>query len=46
MHKWTCIFLSKGKSFYKDNVVQYKIDDNSGRNLYNNIIVLFNSNDE
>ncbi|MDK2828868.1 MAG: pullulanase [Clostridium butyricum] len=39
-------FLNKGESFYKDNVVAYKIEDNSGRNLCNTIVVIFNPNDE
>ena len=39
-------FLRKDESFYKDNVVAYKIEDNSGRNLCNTIVVIFNPNDE
>ena len=39
-------FLCKGEDFYKDNIVAYKIEDNSGRNLCNTIIVIFNPNDE
>ena len=39
-------FFCKGESFYKNNVVAYKIEDNSGRNLCNTIVVIFNANDE
>lgn len=39
-------FLCKGDSFYRNNVVAYKIEDNSGRNLSNTIVVIFNANDE
>lgn len=44
--KANLIFLKYGESFYKRNVVAYKIVDNSGKNLCNNIIVIFNGNDE
>lgn len=39
-------FLERGESFYKENVVAYKIEDKSGKNLCNTIIVIFNPNDE
>jgi pullulanase len=39
-------FLERGESFYKENVVVYKIEDKSGKNLCNTIIVIFNPNDE
>ena len=39
-------FLEYGESFYKQNVVAYKIEDNSGKNLCNTIVVIFNPNDE
>lgn len=40
------IFMKKGENFYKDNVVAYKIKDNSGNLLCNDIAVIFNANDE
>ena len=39
-------FLERGESYYKENVVVYKIEDKSGKNLCNTIIVIFNPNDE
>jgi pullulanase len=39
-------FLERGESFYKENVVAYKIDDKSGKNLCNTIVIIFNPNDE
>ncbi|WP_026888456.1 type I pullulanase [Clostridium beijerinckii] len=39
-------FLEYGEDFYKENVVAYKIEDNSGKNLCNTIVVIFNPNDE
>jgi pullulanase len=39
-------FLEYGESFYKENVVAYKIEDNSGKNLCNTIVVILNPNDE
>ena len=39
-------FLERGESFYKNNVVAYKIEDNSGKNLSNTLVVIFNPNDE
>ncbi|MFT8350480.1 type I pullulanase [Clostridium saccharoperbutylacetonicum] len=39
-------FLEFGEEFYKPNVVAYKIEDNSGKNLCNTIVVIFNPNDE
>lgn len=39
-------FLEYGEDFYKENVVAYKIEDNSGRILSNTIVVIFNPNDE
>jgi len=39
-------FFERGESFYKENVVAYKIEDNSGKNLCNTIVVIFNPNDE
>lgn len=44
--KKNLIFLEKGESYYKENVVAYKIEDNSGKNLCNTIVVIFNPNDE
>lgn len=44
--KKNLIFLERGESFYKENVVAYKIEDNSGKNLCNTIVVIFNPNDE
>ncbi len=38
-------FLEYGEDFYKENVVAYKIEDNSGKNLCNTIVVIFNPND-
>ncbi|MDR3597529.1 type I pullulanase [Clostridium sp.] len=38
-------FLQYGEDFYKENVVAYKIEDNSGKNLCNTIVVIFNPND-
>lgn len=32
-------FLERGESFYKNNVVAYKIEDNSGKNLSNTLVV-------
>ncbi len=39
-------FLEYGEDFYKENVVAYKIEDNSEKNLCNTIVVIFNPNDE
>lgn len=39
-------FFVKGENFYKDNIVAYKIEDNTGKNLCNDIVVIFNANDE
>lgn len=39
-------FLEYGEDFYKQNIVAYKIEDNSGKNLCNTIVVIFNPNDE
>ncbi|WP_297422995.1 type I pullulanase [Clostridium sp.] len=39
-------FLEYGEDFYKENIVAYKIEDNSGKNLCNTIVVIFNPNDE
>lgn len=39
-------FFKRGENFYKDNIVAYEICDNSGKNLSNNIVVIFNANDE
>ena len=39
-------FFIKGENFYKDNIVAYKIEDNTGKNLCNDIVVIFNANDE
>ncbi|OOM73423.1 pullulanase precursor [Clostridium puniceum] len=39
-------FLERGESFYKENIVAYKVEDKSGKNLCNTIIVIFNPNDE
>ncbi|RII36029.1 type I pullulanase [Clostridium chromiireducens] len=44
--KKNLIFLEYGEDFYKENVVAYKIEDNSGKNLSNTIVVIFNPNDE
>ncbi|OOM77005.1 type I pullulanase [Clostridium sp. BL-8] len=39
-------FLEYGEDFYKSDVVAYKIEDNSGNNLCNTVVVIFNPNDE
>jgi len=44
--KKNLVFLERGESFYKENVVAYRIEDNSGKNLCNTIVVIFNPNDE
>ncbi len=44
--KENLIFMKKGENFYKDNVVAYKIKDNTGNNMCNDIAVIFNANDE
>lgn len=44
--KKNLIFLEYGEDFYKPNIVAYKIEDNSGNNLCNTIVVIFNPNDE
>jgi len=39
-------FFTKGENFYKDNIVAYKIQDKTGKNLCNDIVVIFNANEE
>ncbi len=39
-------FMKKGEQFYKDNVVAYKILDNTGKNMSRDIAVIFNANKE
>lgn len=39
-------FFVKGENFYKDNIVAYKIKDKTGKNLCNDIVVIFNANEE